>query len=451
MGKKRRILIRFTPPQILALGILAIILIGSVLLSLPAASSTGEPISYLDAFFMSTSAACVTGLSVLNAGVHFSLFGQIVILMLVQVGGLGFMTMATLIALVLRKRITLKERLLLQEAMNQGSVEGIVRLIRKVLTYALAIELAGAVLLTVRWAFDMPLGQAVYFGVFHSISTFNNAGFDLFSSLPGAQGSLMAYVNDPYVNIVVIGLMILGGIGFIVIADLLDFKRTRQLTLHSKVVLTATGLLILLGSVVVFIFEYTNPLTMQPLSLSGKIFAAFFQSATTRSTGMNTIDIESFRQATQFFVIILMFIGAAPGSAGGGIKITTFAILLGAVITMVRGKEDIVFFRKRLPEERIYKATTLTLMSLILVVAGTMILSVLQDGPFIKILFEVTSAFGTAGISLGLTPELTSPSKVLMAILMFAGRLGPLTLAYALTPKGTKELYRYPEGKITIG
>ncbi|MVO99510.1 TrkH family potassium uptake protein [Paenibacillus lutrae] len=449
--KKKKFLIRFTPPQILALGILTIILIGSVLLSLPAATVSGRPLAFLNAFFTATSAATVTGLTVVNTGAEFSLFGQLVILALVQVGGLGFMTMATLIALVLRKKISLRERLLLQEAMNQSSVEGIVRLIRKVLTYALIIELTGAVLFAIRWSFDMPLGKAIYFGVFHSISIFNNAGFDLFGSIPDSKGSLMEYVHDPFINLVAIALIVLGGIGFIVMVDLLDYKETRRLSLHSKVVLSATGLLILLGSIVIFIFEFTNPNTLQPLSFTSKLYASFFQSATTRSAGVNTIDIESMRQATQFFIIILMFIGAAPGSAGGGIKITTFAILVGAVYAMSRGREEIVFFRKRLAKDRLYKATTLTLLALFLIIIGTMALSVLERAPFLIIMFEITSAFGTAGMSLGLTSELSVPGKMLMAVLMFIGRLGPLTLAYALTPKGGKELYRYPEGKITIG
>ncbi|WP_068774299.1 TrkH family potassium uptake protein [Paenibacillus sp. FJAT-26967] len=449
--KKKKFLIRFTPPQVLALGILTIIIIGSVLLSLPAATVSGRPLAFLNAFFTATSAATVTGLTVVNTGAEFSLFGQLVILALVQVGGLGFMTMATLIALVLRKKISLRERLLLQEAMNQSSVEGIVRLIRKVLTYALIIELTGAVLFAIRWSFDMPLGKAIYFGVFHSISIFNNAGFDLFGGIPDSKGSLMEYVHDPFINIVAITLIILGGIGFIVMVDLLDYKETRRLSLHSKVVLSATGLLILLGSIVIFIFEFTNPNTLQPLSFTSKLYASFFQSATTRSAGVNTIDIESMRQATQFFIIILMFIGAAPGSAGGGIKITTFAILVGAVYAMSRGKEEIVFFRKRLAKDRLYKATTLTLLALFLIIVGTMALSVFERAPFLIIMFEITSAFGTAGMSLGLTSELSVPGKMLMTVLMFIGRLGPLTLAYALTPKGGKELYRYPEGKITIG
>ena len=266
---------------------------------------------------MATSATCVTGLSVINTGAHLSAFGEIVLILLVQIGGLGFMTMSTLIALVLRRRISFQERLILQEAMNHDSTEGIVRLIRKVLIYALYIELAGALLFALRWSFEMPIGQALYFGIFHSISIFNNAGFDLFGGLPNRMGSLMHYVEDPYMNIVSMLLIILGGIGFIVISDLLTYPKNKKLTLHSKVVLTASAALILVGTLVIFVFEYSNSLTLQPLSTVGKTLSAMLQSVSSRSAGVNTVDIASMRQATQFFIIIMMFIGAAPGSSGG--------------------------------------------------------------------------------------------------------------------------------------
>jgi trk system potassium uptake protein TrkH len=400
---------------------------------------------------MSTSAACVTGLSMVNMGVDFTLFGQIVILLLVQIGGIGFMAFATLAALVLRRRISFRERLVLQEAMNQTTTEGIVRLIRKVLLYALVIEAVGAFILTTRWVFEMPFGQAVYFGVFHSVSIFNNAGFDLFGAIADRPGSLIHYVEDPIVNLVAMALIVLGGIGFIVISDLLAYSRTKRLTLHSKVVLSVSGGLIALGTVVIFIFEFTNPATMQPMSFLGKTLSAMFQSITARSAGLSTVDIGALRQSTQFFMIILMFIGAAPGSSGGGIKVTTFAILIGAMIAMVRGKEDIVMFRYRIAKDRIYKAITFTLLSFFLIVLASMILSTTEQFPFLGILFEATSAYGTTGMSMGLTGQLTTFGKVVIVLLMFIGRLGPVTLAFTLTSKTEKELYRYPEGKITIG
>lgn len=442
---------RPNPPQTLAFGFILMISIGTILLSLPISTSDNTGIAFIDALFMATSATCVTGLSVFNVGADLSFFGQVVILLLVQIGGIGFMTVATLAALVFRRRISFRERLILQQAMNQTSTEGIVRLIRKVLLYALVIEAVGALILTVRWMFEMTPGMALYFGIFHSISTFNNAGFDLFGMFAGRAGSLIHYVDDPIINIVTMALIVLGGIGFIVISDLLSYRQNKKMTLHSKVVLSVSGGLIALGTVVIFIFEFTNPATMQPLTAVGKTFSALFQSVTARSAGLSTVDIGMLRQSTQFFMIVLMFIGAAPGSAGGGIKVTTFAILIGAMIAMVRGKEDIVMFRYRIAKDRIYKAITFTLLSFFLIVIASMVLSTTEHFPFLGILFEVTSAYATTGASMGLTAQLTTFGKLMIVLLMFIGRLGPVTLAFTLTPKPEKELFRYPEGKITIG
>ncbi|TCM97985.1 trk system potassium uptake protein TrkH [Paenibacillus sp. BK033] len=440
-------ILKWSPPRILVFGFAMIIIIGAILLSMPFASNDGSRLPFIDALFTATSATCVTGLVVVDTGTYFSTAGKIVILSLIQIGGLGFMTMATLIALVLRKRISLKERLILQEAMNQTSMEGIVRLIRRVIFYSLTIELVGAVLFAVRFAFDMPLGRAVWYGVFHSISFFNNAGFDIF----GLFRSLTMYVGDPLVNIVSMLLIIFGGLGFVVMADLLEFRKNKRLSLHSKVVLSATGILIAVGALVIFVFEFSNSKTLGSLNWGDKILASFFQSVTPRTAGANTLDYTQLRQATVFFTVILMFIGASPGSTGGGIKTTTFTTMVGAVIAMIRGREDIVLFHYRLGKDRIFKALTITMLSLTLVILVTMLLSTTEDQQFLKILFETTSAFGTVGLTTGITPELTFFGKIVIALTMFAGRLGPLTLAYALGPKTEKELYRYPEGKITIG
>lgn len=438
---------RLSPPQILALGFAAIILIGAFLLTLPI-SSTKEPISFLDALFTATSATCVTGLVVLDTGRDFTIFGQVVIILLIQIGGLGFMSVATLFAFVFRKRISLKERLILQEAMNQMNMEGIVRLIRKVIIYSLTIEGIAAFIFAIRWSFDMPVGKAIYYGVWHAISMFNNAGFDLF----GEFRSLTIYVSDPVVNIVAMSLIILGGIGFIVMSELTEYRKSkRKLSLHTKVVLSATSFLIVFGALVIFIFEYTNSKTLAPLDPVGKVLAAFFQSVTPRTAGANTLDIAGLRQATQFFIIILMFIGASPGSTGGGIKTTTFTTLVGAVIAMIRGKEDIVFFKERLGGDRILKATTITLIALSWIIFTTMVLTTCEDRQFLPIIFEVTSAFSTVGLSMGITSSLTIAGKLMIILTMFIGRLGPLTIAYALGPKQEKDLIKYPQGKITIG
>ncbi|MGG6310137.1 TrkH family potassium uptake protein [Paenibacillus macerans] len=439
--------ISLSPPQILVIGFALIILLGSVLLMLPISSTTGESLPFIDALFTATSATCVTGLVVVDTGTYFSTFGQVVIMLLIQVGGLGFMTMATLFSLVLKRKISLKDRLLLQEAMNQNSVEGIVRLIRKVLMYSVIIESCAAVIFAIRLAFDMPFGRAVYFGIFHAVSLFNNAGFDLF----GEYRSLTQYVGDPVMNLVSLILIVSGGLGFIVLSDLIDYRKHRKISLHSKVVLSMTAALIVVGAVVIFIFEFTNSRSLQPLDWGAKIWGAVFQSITPRTAGANTLDIGALRQATQFFIIILMFIGASPSSTGGGIKTTTFTILVGAVISMIRGRSDLVLFRYRLAQERIFKAVTITMLALFLVIAVAMVLSTTEDASFLTILFETTSAFGTVGLSMGLTGKLTLVGKIIISFTMFAGRLGMLTLAYALGPKKGKDLYRHPEGKIIIG
>ncbi len=448
-----RKILRFrpSPPQVMAFGFILIILIGAQLLSRPVSFTSDKSISYLDALFMSASAICVTGLTILNTGTHFSTFGQVVIIVLAQIGGLGFMTMATLFALLFRKRISFRERLVLQESMNYGSTEGIVRMIRKVLLYALVIELSGAVLLSSYFMLEMPVGQSLYFGIFHSISFFNNAGFDLFSQFPERASSLIHYVEDPFVNIVSMLLIFFGGIGFIVISELVTYPKNRKLSLHSKVVLSVTGILTVIGAIVIFALEFSNPHTLQPLSALGKFLGALFQSITARSAGLSTIDPSMLREVTQFFLILLMFIGAGPGSTGGGIRVTTFAILIGAIVTMIRGRDDVVLFRYRIAKQQIHQAIMFTMIAFSIICGASMLLSITESGSFLAILFEATSAYCTVGMSTGLTSHLSEPGKIIIILLMFVGRIGPVTLAFALNTRSKKELYRYPEGKITIG
>lgn len=437
----------WTPPRILALGYAICILLGTFLLMLPVAHQGGEGLSFLNAFFTATSATCVTGLVVVDTGTFFSTFGQVVIMCLIQIGGLGFMTIATLFALVFRRRISLRERLVLQEAMNQGDMEGIVRLIKKVIYYSFAIELIAAFLFTLRLMADFPLGEAMYYGAFHAVSLFNNAGFDLF----GHYSSFTRYVSDPAINIISMALIVLGGLGFVVLSDLIEYRKHRKLSIHSKAVLWMTSILLVGGFVLVFIFEFTNLKTIGSLSWDGKIWGSLFQSVTTRTAGANTLDLTQLRQATLFLTIILMFIGGSPGSTAGGVKTTTILLIVGAVISMVKGKEDVVLFYFRINKDRIYKALTITVFSLSLVIVATMVLTMTEATDFMSVLFEATSAFGTVGLSLGLTPNLSTTGKLVICLLMFAGRVGMITLVWALAPKQDKELYRYPEGKIMIG
>ncbi|WP_328280455.1 TrkH family potassium uptake protein [Paenibacillus chibensis] len=442
-----------TPAKILVIGFLLMITLGTFLLSLPVSSASGVRVPFLNALFTATSATCVTGLAVVDTGTVYSTFGQVVMILLVHTGGIGFMTMATVIALALNKRISLRERLILQEALNHETINGVVRLVKKVILYSLLVELAGAILLAVHFYFSLHLtvGRAVYFGIFHSISMFNNAGFDLMGTVNGPFSGMAPFINDPYINLVTMILIFLGGIGFIVLSDLIDFPKTRKLSLHSKVVLSATLVLIVVGTLVIFAMEFSNPSTLKPLHGGGKFMASMFQSVTTRSGGVSTLDIGSFRQSTQFMLILLMFTGAAPGSTGGGIKITTFVLLLGAVHAMIRGREDVVLFRKRIAKDVVYKAITLTLLSLLLIILFSMLLSVTEHQDFMSILFESTSAFGTTGLSMGLTTHLSPLGKIWIVFLMFFGRIGPLTLIYALSRDRKKDLFNYPEGRIIIG
>ncbi|WP_375143073.1 TrkH family potassium uptake protein [Paenibacillus sp. D2_2] len=450
MAKQKNKPRSLTPPEILSYGFGMIIIIGAFLLYMPISSVNGHHLNIIDSFFTATSATCVTGLAVVDTGVHFTLFGQIVILLLIQLGGLGFMTFGTLIALALNRRITLKDRLVLQEAINYNSMDGLLTLIRRVIYYTITIEGTGALLLAARWAIEMPLSKAIYFGIFHSISVFNNAGFDLFGSYYSSSG-FGNFRNDLYINIVVMMLIFLGGIGFIVIHDLLQYPRCKKLSLHSKIVLTMSSFLIGVGALVIFSIEIFNPATLGDLPLGQQITASLFHSISSRSGGVSTVDVSSMSHSTQFFLVLLMFIGAAPGSTGGGIKVTVFAILIGAVYSMIRSRQDIVFFKKRLPQESILRAITQTLMALFLVISVSMVLSALEDSELLPLLFETTSAFATTGLSLDLTPNLTNISKIILCFVMFIGRIGPLTLAYAIRPKPQKDLLRYPEGKITIG
>lgn len=436
------------PPKILVAGFACIIFLGSILLTLPIATNDGQGLPWLDALFTSTSATCVTGLVVVDTGTTFTLFGQLVILFLIQIGGLGFMTFAVFFAFLLGKRVSLKERLLLQEALNNLSIAGIVRLVKRIFVFTIVIELIGGILLAIRFAFDMPLSRAIYYGMFHAVSNFNNAGFDLM----GEFSSLTGYVEDPLVTLVVCTLITLGGIGFIIMNEVYEYRQTRRLSLHTKVVFLTSSLLVVVGTILIFLLEFYNSKTLQPLSMSGKFLASLFQAITPRTAGANTLNIPDLHHSTLFLIIALMYIGASPGSTGGGIKTTTFATLLGAVWSQIKGKEDVIFFRKRIVYDTIYKSLTVMLSGLFIVMMTTMMLTITEPGKdFLMILFEATSAFGTVGLSMGLTPELSPFGKVIIILTMFAGRLGPLTIAYAVTLRRQSDPFKYPRGKIMIG
>jgi trk system potassium uptake protein len=441
---------RLNPAQVLAIGFVVAILTGSLLLSLPVATESGQPLPWIDALFTATSAVCVTGLVVVDTAQTFSTFGEMVILLLIQTGGLGIMTLTTLFAMILGRKIGVQERLVLREAFNQLDLQGVVSLVLKVFLITLIVEGAGFVALSFCFVPDWGVKKGLYYALFHAVSAFNQGGFDLFGETRAFAG-LTAYVHDPWVNLIVGFLVILGGIGFIVILELIHYPKTKRLSLHTKLVLTMTGLLLGIGMLVILFTEWNNPQTMQSFSLKEKLLASFFHAVTPRTAGFQTLELSHMYPATLFFTILLMFVGASPSSIGGGIKTTTLAVILLAVWTMMRGRQDVVAFRRRIPTKHVYKALTITVASLTLVIIVTMLLAITEQTDILSALFEAVSAVGTVGLSTGLTPHLSEMGKIILIFSMFAGRLGPITLALAIARDIDPPPYRYPEERPLIG
>lgn len=443
-----------SPPQLLAASIFGLIALGTLLLALPAAGANGQSIGLLDAFFTSTSAVCVTGLIVRDTSLEFSTFGQFTIMLLIQLGGLGYMTISTVLASLLGRSVTLQERLTLQEALNAQDLEGLVRFAATVFKFTLAFELTGAAILAVRWWSDLG-PKALWYGLFHSVSAFNNAGFALWTD------NLIRWRGDVTVNAVVTTLIICGGLGFFVLSELTNVRlRKVALSLHTKLVLTATAVLLVGGTLAILTLEWNNPRTFASgWPMGERLLAAWFQSVTARTAGFNTMDNGAMTQAALFVTMALMFIGASPGSTGGGVKTTTFSITIAALWATVRGDEEPHLFNRRLPAELVAKAFFVSLIAFLGLnaVAGAVLIT--QGRDLLPTLFETTSAFGTVGLSMGengsavsLSGFFTPGGKLLIAGMMFMGRVGPLTLALALAARGAKGAkIRYPEGKVLIG
>ncbi|MBE3073026.1 MAG: Trk family potassium uptake protein [Acidobacteria bacterium] len=440
------------PPQLLALHIAGLIVAGTILLALPMAAEPGRHVSVVDAFFTSTSAVCVTGLVVVDTPTGFSLFGEIVVMLLIQAGGLGYMTISTLIAVALGKRVTLQERLTLQEALNIYTREGLLRFAGLVLRFTLVLELTGAAILAVRWTPDFGVVRASYLGLFHAVSAFNNAGFSLFSD------NLVRYRGDLTVNLVITTLIICGGLGFLVLSEVFRLRRRAALSVHTKFVLAVTAALVVGGTLAIFLLERGNPRSLGPLGAGEALLASYFQSVTPRTAGFNTLDIGALTPPTLFLIILLMFIGASPGGTGGGIKTTTFGITMVALWTTVRGKSEPVVFRRRLAPDLVAKAFFISLIAFLAVnLIGWLVLFA-ERSEFLATIFETTSAFGTVGLSMGrsgsalsLSGHFTAAGKLLEAGMMYLGRVGPLTLAVALAGGVARVHLRHPEAKVLIG
>ena len=443
----------WTPAQVLASGFLALITLGTLLLSLPFSAADGHEIGIIDALFTSASSVCVTGLIVKDTPNDFSLFGQIIIMVLVQIGGLGYMTASTVIALLLGKRIGLRDRLVMREGLNVLSLEGMIRFTRMIVWVTLGIEGIAAGILFLRFSYDFSYPRAIYLGVFHSITSFNNAGFALFSD------NLTGYRGDLTVNLVVMGLIILGGAGFIIFSDLFKYftRENLFLSLHTKLTLSVMGVLTIGGALLLFFFEMYNSGTMAGLPFKEKALASLFHSVSARTAGFNTLNIGSMANDSLFILIILMVIGASPGSTGGGIKTTTFGVMIAALWATMLGHQDNTVFRRRLPMELIARAFLLTTMVSIIIIAVTTTLLLTENKSVTMTLFEVASAFGTVGLSVGdggvlsLSALFSTLGKIIITITMYIGRIGPLLLSMAIMGHAKPQRFRYPEERVLVG
>ncbi|MEJ2201556.1 MAG: TrkH family potassium uptake protein [Desulfuromonadaceae bacterium] len=447
-----------SPAQALVFYYAVAILCGSLLLALPVAAR-GEPLSLLDALFTATSAQCVTGLVVVDTGTQLSLFGQLVVLLLIQVGGLGIMTFSVYLFIYLRVGLSVRGRWLINETLLHTPVNSWRELIKGIIVMTLVIEAVGAMLLAFAFVPALGFRQGLYSAVFHSVSAFCNAGFSLFSD------SLMGFRDNPLVNLTLIVLIVLGGIGFLVIRELLQVGLIREkrrskrpkLSLHTKIVLLTSAFLILYGAGVIGWLERDHAL--QGMSLAEGFWTALFQSVSARTAGFNSIDLNAFEVPTLFLMIFLMFVGASPGSAGGGVKTTSMALFFAVFYSRLKGDPQTSLFRRTIPDDVITKAFALVLLALILIGLALFALMIVQsqnpthEGPreFLDYTFEAFSAFGTVGLSLGATAKLNAPGKLIIILLMFIGRVGLLTMAFAIAGKPRPYAVRYAEENIMIG
>lgn len=440
---------KMTATRTIALGFLIIILIGTFLLMLPASSADGRAKDFLSALFTATSATCVTGLVVVDTYAGWSVFGKAVLLVLIQVGGLGFMTIGVFVAVLMKRNIGLKERGILQESMNTLQIGGIVRLVKKITIGTFLIEGIGAVLLSIRFVPRLGWLEGICNGIFHSISAFCNAGFDLMGK-EEEYSSLVAFSGDYLVNITVMLLIVIGGIGFLVWDDLQKKKfRFKEYRLHTKLVLTVTASLILGGALLIYLLEKDG--LMADMGAGESILASLFASVTARTAGFNTIDIGKMSAGSKLVTIVLMFIGGSPGSTAGGVKTTTFAVMLIFVWANLRNSHGSNVFGRRLEEEEIRKASIVVTINLLLAVGAAIILCALQDLPTEDILLEVFSAIGTVGMSAGITRDLSSLSRVVIILLMYCGRIGSMTFALSFTERKKVAPVQLPAEKIIIG
>lgn len=443
--------IRKIPPYIWIIASFAsVIIFGGILLSLPISTSNGLGTKLVDGLFMATSALCVTGLAVLDIGVEYTFFGKFVLMILIQIGALGVVTISSFLVLIFSKKIGYHTKKIVQEDMNAESIFKIQTFLKKVILTVFFIQSIGSLFLFFQFIQNMSLFDAIFYSIFHSISAFSNAGFTLFSD------NLASFTGNFIINVVISTLVILGGFGFATLMNIYRYKiskKDRRLTLNTKIVIKMSAFLLLIGTVVIFILEYNNLETIGNLNFFDKVMASFFQSMTTRTAGFNTISISGLRPSTAFFFTILMFIGASPGSTGGGIKTTTIGVIFLGIKSVLSGSTEIEVEERSISWSLFHRAIVIVIISIIYMSVILFLMVILENKlEFIDLLFEVVSAFGTAGLSRDLTPLLKDSSKILIMITMFVGRVGPLTVALSLSKELMKvNKYKYPKENILIG
>ncbi|OSQ37003.1 TrkH family potassium uptake protein [Thalassospira mesophila] len=433
---------RVPPPAVLAATYAILIILGTVLLKIPGVS---QPLAWSDALFTATSAVTVTGLSVVDIGSHFSLFGQIVVLVLIQLGGLGLMTFAALVLSVLGLPIDIPHRTYLREDLNQTSVGDLIRLVKVILRVVLLCELIGAILLAFVFIPDAGWAEGLWQALFHSISAFNNAGFSLFPD------SLTRYATNPLLNFTVPGLLLIGGLGFSVLSDIYYVRRWQKFSLHSKLMLSGSAALILWSVASFALLEWNNPATLGHIpGIFDKIQISWFQGTTTRTAGFNTTNIAGMHDSTTLTFILLMLIGGGSTSTAGGIKVTTFIVLLLATVAFFKRRQQLHAFGRAIGLEEVLKVLALTMISMLIVAAALFVITISHDGDFLDLMFEVASAFGTVGLSRGVTTELDTLGRTVIILTMFIGRVGPLTLGFFLATRMPPRI-RYPSSQIYLG
>ncbi|WP_416144856.1 TrkH family potassium uptake protein [Planococcus koreensis] len=437
--KKR---IKIPPPLLISGSFLLLILIGTILLKLPIA--TTEPISWTDAIFVATSATTVTGLSVFDPGTVLTAFGEAVLLVLIQFGGIGLMTFAVAILIMFRKKIGFQNRLYLQEAFSQNTVGGIIKLAKSIIIFAFIIEAIGITILTLYWMPEFGFSKALHLSIFHVISAFNNAGFSLFPD------NLIGVQDQPFALFLLSSLFIVGGIGFTVVLDLYQHKSFQRWSLHTKLMVSGTLLINLAATIMVLVLEFNNKATIGAMSLGNKISAAYFTAVTPRTAGFNVVDYSVMEDPTLLLTMILMFIGGGSASTASGIKLTTFIVVILATLAFLRSQREPEIFGRSIRMEITIRSLAISTISILTVWIFIFLLTISESLPFLPLAFEVVSAFGTVGLSMGVTGQLSDLGELILSVLMFIGRIGPLTLFFLLL-KPKKENFRYPYDQVFTG